>query len=61
MSKAPPIPPDQQDRSHGRPDISGHHARPGGAAAHADENPAHQGQSANARQTAPRWGKTQDR
>jgi hypothetical protein len=61
MSKAPPIPPDQQDRTHGRPDISGRHAQPGGAAAHVGQDTTHQGQSATARQTAPRWGKTQDR
>ena len=61
MSKAPPIPDDQQGRLPDRPHVSGRHDRPAGAAAHVDENPGQQGQSANTLKNAPRWGKTQDR
>ena len=61
MSKAPPIPPEQQGRSHAPADLSGRHAAREGAAAHQGENPANQGQSANTLKNAPRWGKTQDR
>jgi hypothetical protein len=66
MSKAPPIPPAQQGGSGPSPHISGRHAQPSaarssGALAHANENPQHQGQSANTRQNTHRSGKTQDR
>jgi len=61
MSKAPPIPPDQQGGSGPNPHISGRHAQPTGAQAHANENPQQQGQSANTRQNTHRSGKTQDR
>ncbi|HEY4031152.1 MAG TPA: hypothetical protein VGM25_12460 [Caulobacteraceae bacterium] len=61
MSKAPPIPSEQQGRSPGHDDVSGRHERPGGATAHANENTAHQGQGANTRQNTHRSGKTQDR
>ena len=61
MSKAPPIPDDQQGRLPERPDISGRRSTPNGAAAHIDENPNQQGQSANTFKNAPRWDKTQDR
>ena len=61
MSNAPPIPEEQQGRAPSRPDVSGRHARPGGAEARAGQNPLHQGQSANTRQNTHRSGKTQDR
>jgi hypothetical protein len=61
MSKAPPIPPDQQGAPGARPDISGRHARSEGAQAHAGRNPDRQGQSANTAQNTHRSGKTQDR
>jgi hypothetical protein len=61
MSKAPPIPQDQQGASGSRPRVSGRHAQPEGAKAHADQDPQHQGQSANTRQNTRRSGKTQDR
>jgi hypothetical protein len=61
MSKAPPIPPEQKARKNDKPDVSGAHEHPAGAASHVDENPSLEGQSANTFQNAPRWGKTQDR
>lgn len=61
MSKAPPIPSEQQGRAPGQADISGRHAHAEGAQAHAGQNPAMQGQSANTRQNTHRSGKTQDR
>jgi hypothetical protein len=61
MSKAPPIPPDQQGASGARPDVSGRHAQSSGAKAHTGENPGRQGQSANTALNTHRSGKTQDR
>lgn len=61
MSKAPPIPSEQQGRSPGQTDVSGRHAQPGGAQTRAGGNPQHQGQSANTRLNTHRSGKTQDR
>lgn len=61
MSKAPPIPDDQQGRVADRPHVSGRNSVPSGAKAHIDENPNQQGQSANTQKNAPRWDKTQDR
>jgi hypothetical protein len=61
MSKAPPIPDDQQGRLPDGPHVSGRHAEPEGAKARVGMNPDQQGQSANTRKNAPRWGKTQDR
>jgi hypothetical protein len=61
MSKAPPIPLEQQGRSPGPAGVSGRHAQAGGAQARAGANPLHQGQSANTRQNTHRSGKTQDR
>lgn len=61
MSKAPPIPSEQQGRSPGQAHLNGRHGHPGGAQAHAGENPLRQGQSANTRQNTHRSGKTQDR
>jgi hypothetical protein len=60
MSKAPPIPSEQQGRSPDQVDVSGRHA-PGGATARGGRDPLHQGQSANTRQNTHRSGKTQDR
>ena len=61
MSKAPPIPPEQQGAAGSRAHVSGRHAQSGGARSRMDENPVHQGQSANTRQNVHRSGKTQDR
>jgi hypothetical protein len=61
MSRAPPIPSEQQGRSSDQVDVSGRHARPGGAIAREGRDPLHQGQSANTRQNTHRSGKTQDR
>ena len=61
MSKAPPIPPEQKARKGDKPDVSGSHEQPTGAARHMGENPERQGQSGNTELNAPRWGKTQDR
>jgi len=61
MSKAPPIPDDQQGRLPDRPHISGRPDVADGAQAHIGENPNQQGQSANTQKNAPRWDKTQDR
>jgi hypothetical protein len=61
MSKAPPIPQEQQAAAGSRPQVSGRHAQPSGALARAGDNPMHQGQSANTRLNTHRSGKTQDR
>ena len=61
MSKAPPVPPEQQGATGSRPHVSGRHAQSDGAKSRIDENPQNQGQSANTFKNAPRWGKTQDR
>lgn len=61
MSKAPPIPSEQQGASGSRPHVSGRHAQSEGAKSRIGRNPDQQGQSANTEKNAPRWGKTQDR
>ena len=61
MSKAPPVPQDQQGHSGATPHVSSRHAQSDGAKSRVDANPKNQGQSANTFKNAPRWGKTQDR